>query len=84
MSAEVEFELLKAPWAAEEDFPAVVPPRGLNADRQWYLYESIRPFCPDPDKDTVCPLPSVPKPGGSRGGSMIPEDPENGDSSSSP
>ncbi len=64
-SAEVEFELLKAPWAAEEDFPAVVPPHGLNADRQWYLYETIRPFCQDRDKDTVCPLPSVPKPGGS-------------------
>ena len=37
--------------------------KGLTAERQWYLYESIRPFCPDGDKYTTCPLLDVPKPG---------------------
>ena len=26
--------------------PEVIPPRGLSAERQWYLYEQIRPFAP--------------------------------------
>ena len=64
---EERIDLLKAPWSPNHDeLPTVVPPRGLSAERQWYLYEQIRPFCPDEDKDSVCPRPSVPKPGGSR------------------
>lgn len=60
-SVEVEVDLLKDPWNPDVDeLPPVVPPRGLNADRQWYLYEQIRPFCPLEDQDSVCPLPSVP------------------------
>ena len=67
-SAEVRFPLLKEPWTLDADkLPSVIPPHGLSADRQWYLYESIRPFCPDEDRDTVCPLPSVPKPAGRAG-----------------
>ena len=46
-----------------KELPPIVPPKGLTAERQWYLYGSIRPFCPDGDKDTTCPLPDVPKPG---------------------
>ena len=73
-SVEVEVDLLKDPWNPDVDeLPPVVPPRGLNADRQWYLYEQIRPFCPLEDQDSVCLLPSVPKPGGSRGGTSNPD-----------
>ena len=35
---------------------------GLDPQRQWYLYNSIREFVTDNDKDTLCPLPSVPRP----------------------
>ena len=50
------------PWLPDpNDLPSLVPPKGLSAERQWYLYESIRPFCPDSDKDTTCPLPDVPR-----------------------
>ena len=46
-STEVKHELLKAPWTPDiNDLPAVIPPRGLIAERQWYLYDQIRPFCP--------------------------------------
>ena len=63
-TTEVKVNMLKQPWSPEKDnLPDVIPPRGLSAERQWYLYEQIRPFCPDHDKDTTCPLPSVPKPG---------------------
>ena len=42
--------------------PPMVPPKGLTAKRQWYLFEKIREFCPDNSKDKTCPLPEVPKP----------------------
>ena len=59
-SPEVTFKLLKEPWTlAAEELPAVVPPRGLSTEWQWYLYASIHQFCPHDDKDTVCPLPFV-------------------------
>ena len=32
----------------------VVTPNGLSAERQQYLYERIREFCPDDKKDIVC------------------------------
>ena len=68
--------LLKEPWDVDSDtLPNIVPPHGLSIERQWYLYEQIRPFCPDEDKDTVCPLPLSPKPGGSRRGTPHPEAP---------
>ena len=63
-TAEVKFSMLKEPWSPDkDDLPEVIPPRGLSAERQWYLYEQIRPFCPDEDKDTTCLMPTVPKPG---------------------
>ena len=72
---EAETNLLKEPWEPEVDeLPAVVPWLGLSAEQQWYLYEYMQPFCPDNNKDTVCPLPSVPKPGLSRQGTPHPED----------
>ena len=34
---------------------------GLDPQRQWYLY-NIREFVKEADKDTLCPLPTVPRP----------------------
>ena len=55
------------------EYPPAVSPKGLSAERQWYLYDSIREFCPAEDRDITCPEPSVPKPG-SRAGTPISED----------
>ena len=76
-SAEVPFTVLKEPWTPEADeMPSVIPPHGLSANRQWYLYDYIRPFCPEDDKDSVCPLPTVPKPHASRAGTPNLDPPE--------
>jgi len=45
-----------------DDMPDVIAPPGLPLERQWYLYNKIREFCPDEDKDIVCPKPSTPLP----------------------
>lgn len=45
-----------------DELPDVIQPKGLQSQRQWYLYDSIREFCPEEDQDITCPLPSVPKP----------------------
>ena len=72
-SAEVKFHLLKEPWTpGVEELSSVIPPHGLSAEWQWYLNESIRPFCPVEDMDTICPLPTPPKPQASRGGTLNP------------
>ena len=42
------------------DLPEIITPPGLSLERQWYLYNKIRDFCPDNTKDLVCPLPSQP------------------------
>ncbi len=43
--------------------PEPLVPKGLDAKRQWYLYEHIRPFCPTVlQADLTCPSPEVPKP----------------------
>ena len=42
------------------DLPDVIVPPGLTLERQWYLHDKIREFCPDHCKDLVCPRPSVP------------------------
>lgn len=61
---EKKFDLIKDPlWLpSASELPSLVEPRGLPPDRQWYLYEHIREFCPDYSKDTVAPLPTIPKP----------------------
>ena len=58
-SAEVERNILKDKnWKPTADLlPPVLPPSGLSLQRQWYLYEKIREFCPDHLKDTTCPRP---------------------------
>ena len=43
--------------------PNSITPKGLDAKRQWYLYDEIRDFCSSNlAKDRTCPLPSVPRP----------------------
>ena len=72
-SSEEEMKLTKETCGQFEptELPTTINPPGLSLDRQWYLYESIRPFCTGEDKDIVCPLPSAPKPS-SRGGTPVP------------
>ncbi len=51
-----------------EQSPPVHECKALPAQRQWYLYEMIRPHIPsDADKDATAPEPSVPKPAKARG-----------------
>ena len=58
---EKQIKLLKAPWDPTlHDMPAIIQPPGLTVERQWYLYNKIREFCPDEVKDIVCPKPSTP------------------------
>ena len=55
--------LLKEAWKpVATDLPQIVEPPGLSADRQWYLYEKIQPFCDEDFRDITCPLPLVPRP----------------------
>ena len=70
---EIRILLLKDSWVpAKFTLPQQIFPKGLSAEREWYLYEQIRRFCPDPDKEKSCPLPAVPKPV-SRPGTPNPE-----------
>ena len=40
-----------------DELPPFVTPNGLSAERQQYLFEKIREFCPNDKKDIVCPRP---------------------------
>jgi len=42
--------------------PLVLNPKGLAAERAWYLYKHIREHLSDDSKDITCPKPTVPKP----------------------
>ena len=62
-TSEHSLDLLKASWAPKPtDLPTVIHPKSFSAERQWYLYNQIWPFCPDMDNDVTCPLSSVPLP----------------------
>ena len=41
-------------------FPDRIVPVGMDAMRQWYLYEEVAPFCDN--SSSACPEPAVPKP----------------------
>ncbi len=41
------------------DLPEKVQPPGLSRDRQQYLFEKIREYCPEEVRDTVCPNPEL-------------------------
>lgn len=64
--------LMKDNWVPDpNELPDIIPAKGLSTERQWYLYDQIRQFCPDSRKDLTCPEPSVPKPC-SRSGTPLP------------
>ena len=42
------------------DLPEYIVPPGLSLERQWYLHDKIREFCPDSCQDIVCPGPMQP------------------------
>ena len=42
--------------------PDITVNPGLDAARQWYLYDEVRPCCPSKIIDNVCPKPTVPRP----------------------
>lgn len=55
--------LLKETWnPTYSDLPDIIPPNGLSLERQWYLYDKIRPFCEPRYQNITCPLPSSPRP----------------------
>ena len=41
------------------ELPEIIPMKGLDAQRHWYLYEEVAPYCQNPE---VCPRPECPKP----------------------
>ena len=46
-----------------DSMPEITMNEGLDPARQWYLFNEIRPLCPSPLVEEVCPRPTVPKPG---------------------
>jgi len=57
-------EILLNKYPAADLLPTAIPSKGLDLQRQWYLYEQIREFCKPDTQDLVCPRPSFPKPKG--------------------
>jgi len=57
-----EIRLLKRGKTIPETLPCQLEPAGLSPARSWYLFRNLRPFVKDPQKDLLCPLPSVPEP----------------------
>ena len=41
--------------------PPTILPKGLSNERQWYLYDKIREYCPENSKDKTCALLEVPR-----------------------
>ena len=62
-SEERSLSLLKEDWQPNpSSLPPYIQPKGLSDERQWYLYEKIRPFCSELQKEIVCPRPTSPNP----------------------
>lgn len=55
-----EFVMCADHKIVSDDLPPTVSPIGLSAQRQLYLYNSIRPFVADHSKDILCPKPTEP------------------------
>ena len=53
--------LLKDPSWRPSDLPQQLSPPGLSLERQYYLYDKIREFCPEYCQDAVCPKPQQPR-----------------------
>ena len=62
-SPEREINLLQDyTWKPRQtDRPPVIPPPGLSLERQQYLFDKIREFCPTDCRDLVCPEPTQPE-----------------------
>ena len=62
-SPEREINLLQDKnWKpTKNDLPPIIPPPGLPLERQRYLFEKIREFCPPECRDLVCPEPTQPE-----------------------
>ena len=58
-SPEREINLLQdRSWKpTKSDLPSIITPPGLSLERQQYLFEKIREFCPPDSRDLVCPEP---------------------------
>ena len=63
---EVSFQMLRRRDFAfpEGEMPEPTENKGIPLDRQWYLFEKVRPYCPEETADLVCPEPAQPKPTG--------------------
>ena len=61
-SPEVDVKLLKDDWNPDHtELPERIMPSGLTLNRQWYLHNKIREFCPDECKDLTCPEATEPE-----------------------
>ena len=61
VSPETTYDMARNDSTVPTAAPAAVPAPGMSAQQQWYLYDSIRQFVSDEQKDVLCPLPSVPR-----------------------
>ena len=60
---EIALVINKNNWRPDPtQLPDVLQPRGLSIERQWYLFETIRPFCEVESRNIACPEPEVPNP----------------------
>ena len=57
-----EQPLLRQSLPHKEAMPQVIKPKGLDAKRQWYLYNEIRPFTAERCQEITTPLPTAAKP----------------------
>jgi hypothetical protein len=59
-SNEIEFNILRCePDDSVNDLPSTITPPGMSADRQQYLFDNIRQYCPnDTAANLTCPLPA--------------------------
>ena len=58
-TTKIPMTIIRSSWKPNSsELPIQLEPKGLSAERQWYLYDMIRQFCSD---DANCPLPTVRK-----------------------
>ena len=61
-SDEMKVQVVKAPLILDASPPTEIEHKGLDIERQWYLYDKIRQLChTNLSRDITCPKPSQPK-----------------------